>query len=98
MRWNHGGCVRLQVVPLASLQGAVDDSSDKGASLPSESMRPPGPTVLLGVRDGNLWLADCVGQPFLIPLTHPGLRSRTKSARNDLAGARATAEDGESSL
>ena len=82
------------MVPLASLQGAVDESPDKGASLPAEGMRPAGPTQLLGVRDGNLWLADCVGQPFLVPLTHPGLRARTKAARNDLEAARATAEKG----
>ena len=57
-------------------------------------MRPAGPAIVLGVRDGNLWLADDVGQPFVVPLTHPGLRARTKTARNDLAGAVATAEKG----
>jgi len=84
----------VQVVPLASLQGAVNDTTDRSGSLPSEGMRPAGPSVVLGVRDGNLWLADDVGQPFLVPLTHPGLRARTKTARNDLAGAVATAEKG----
>ncbi len=39
-------------------------------------------------------LQDALGQPFLVPLTQPGLRARTKAARNDLAAARAAAEKG----
>ena len=94
MAHSNGHDTLAQVVPLASLQGAVNDMTDRSGSLPSEGMRPAGPSIVLGVRDGNLWLADDVGQPFLVPLTHPGLRARTKTARNDLTGAVATAEKG----
>lgn len=37
---------------------------------------------------------DALGQPFLVPLTQPGLRARTKAARNNLAAAREAAEKG----
>lgn len=47
----------MQVVPLASLQGAVAEAGDAGAALPTEGMRPGGPAVVLGPRNGNLWLA-----------------------------------------
>lgn len=47
----------MQVVPLASLQGAVAEAGDSGAALPAEGMRPGGAAVVLGPRNGNLWLA-----------------------------------------
>lgn len=45
------------MVPLASLQGAVAEAGDSGAALPAEGMRPGGAAVVLGPRNGNLWLA-----------------------------------------
>lgn len=39
-------------------------------------------------------LQDALGQPFLVLLTQPGLRARTKAARNNLTAARDAAEKG----
>lgn len=47
-------------MPLASLQGAVAEAGDTGAALPAEGMRPGGAAVVLGPRNGNLWLAVCL--------------------------------------
>mmetsp|Transcript_12197 Transcript_12197/g.36597 ORF Transcript_12197/g.36597 Transcript_12197/m.36597 type:complete len:1238 (-) Transcript_12197:225-3938(-) len=84
----------LEIVPLASLQGAVAESENDAGALPGEGMRPGGPAAVLGPRDGNLWLADALGQPFLVPLTAPGLRARCKAALNKLEEAREQAEMG----
>lgn len=81
-------------MPLASLQGAVAESENDAGALPGEGMRPGGPAAVLGPRDGNLWLADALGQPFLVPLTAPGLRARCKAALNKLEEAREQAEMG----
>lgn len=48
-------------MPLASLQGAVAEAGNIGAALPAEGMRPGGAAVVLGPRNGNLWLAVGAG-------------------------------------
>jgi hypothetical protein len=47
-----------------------------------------------GVRHSYLWLADCLGRPFLISLRHPGLRLRCLAARGEVSTARTIAERG----
>lgn len=85
---------RLQ---LASFQGGVDGKTSAAAEatpLPAEQMRPAGPITLAGVRHSYLWLADCLGRPFLVSLRHPGLRLRCLAARGDITTARTIAERG----
>jgi hypothetical protein len=82
---------------LASFQGGVDgktSSSAEATPLPPEQMRPAGPITLAGVRHSYLWLADCLGRPFLISLRHPGLRLRCLAARGEITTARTIAERG----
>ena len=67
-------------------------AGDRTASLPAEGMRCAGPVAIGGVRDGVLWLIDARGQPFMVPLSHAGLRARLAAAQGDAAAARATAE------
>lgn len=73
----------LQFVQLAGLTGTTatsslrEDSSGADASLPGPCPRPAGPVLLLGPRQGNLWLVNCLGQPQMVPLDHPGARDRT---------------------
>lgn len=68
----------LQFLQLAALSGTTATSSLKAgssggeASLPGPCPRPPGPVALLGPRRGQLWLVNALGQPVLLPLTHPG--------------------------
>ena len=82
---------------LASFQGGVDGKTSASAEatpLPPEQMRPAGPITLAGVRHSYLWLADCLGRPFLISLRHPGLRMRCLAARGEITTARTIAERG----
>lgn len=68
----------LQFVQLAALTGTTAtsslraDSSGADASLPGACARPAGPVAVLGARQGNLWLVNSLGQPLLVPLSHPG--------------------------
>ena len=87
----------LAPAQLASFQGGVDSKTSTAAEatpLPSEQMRPAGPVTLAGVRHSYLWLADCLGRPFLLSLRHPGLRLRCLAARGELTTARTIAERG----
>lgn len=90
----------LQFVQLAGLTGTTatsslrEDSSGADASLPGPCPRPAGPVLLLGPRQGNLWLVNCLGQPQMVPLDHPGIRSRCLCAQGDLVGAVAVARHG----
>lgn len=67
-----------QFIQLAGLTGTCAtsslraSSSGRDASLPGPSARPPGPIALLGPRQGNLWLVNALGQPLILPLSHPG--------------------------
>jgi hypothetical protein len=67
-----------QFVQLAGLTGTTatsslrEDSSGADASLPGPCPRPAGPVLLLGPRQGNLWLVNSLGQPQMVPLDHPG--------------------------
>ncbi|KAF6235943.1 hypothetical protein COO60DRAFT_484505 [Scenedesmus sp. NREL 46B-D3] len=90
----------LQFVQLAGLTGTTatsslrEDSSGGDASLPGPCPRPAGPVLLLGPRQGNLWLVNALGQPQMLPLSHPGIRSRCLCAQGDLVGAVAVARHG----
>lgn len=86
------------MIQLASLGGGVRSQlaphGDRYGPLPSEVMRCGGPVVVVGVRDGNLWLADARGQPFIISLQHPGLKARCLAAAGDLGRAVVIAHNG----
>lgn len=90
----------LQTVKLASLDGGVisqtTSAGDSGAALPTESMRCPGPVAIAGIREGILWLIDAQGSPFMIPLSHPGIRARAAAAQGDAESAAAIAESSKS--
>ena len=64
------------------------------AALPVPGMRCAGPVVVVGVREGSLWLLDSRGQPFVISLAAAGLRARMLAAAGAGAAARAVAERG----
>jgi hypothetical protein len=76
-----GAAALLQFVQLAGLTGTTatsslrEDSSGAEASLPGPCPRPAGPVLLLGPRQGNLWLVKSLGQPQMVPLHHPGQHS-----------------------
>jgi hypothetical protein len=74
--------------------GQTASAGDASAALPSEGMRCAGPVVVAGIREGMLWLIDARGVPFMIPLTHPGLRARIAAAQGDAAGAVDFAQQG----
>ncbi|KAI3805254.1 hypothetical protein L1987_27463 [Smallanthus sonchifolius] len=54
---------------------------------PSEQKRPIGPLVLVGVRDGVLWLIDRYMFAHAISLSHPGIRCRCLAAYGDAVSA-----------
>ena len=86
-----------QVVRIASvLGGIVPQAGSTSAALPTETLMPGGPVRLVGVREGALWLLDPRGLPFVIPLSHPGLKARALAAQGQPAAACAVAEQGES--
>lgn len=70
-------------------------AGDSGAALPTESLRCPGPVAIGGIREGVLWLINAQGQPFMIPLSHAGIRARAAAAQGDAEAAAAIAESGE---
>lgn len=92
-------CPYVQSVKLASLEGGLTSqtasASDLTAPLPAESMRCAGPCAIGGVREGMLWLIDARGRPFVIPLSHAGLKARIAAAQGDAKTARIIAEAGE---
>ncbi|XP_071729774.1 uncharacterized protein [Rutidosis leptorrhynchoides] len=54
---------------------------------PAEQKRPIGPLVLVGVRDGVLWLIDRYMFAHAISLGHPGIRCRCLAAYGDAVSA-----------
>ena len=84
-----------QVVRIASvLGGVVPQSGSSTAALPAETLLPGGPARILGVREGALWLLDARGLPFVVPLSHPGLKARALAAQGQPAAAVSIAESG----
>lgn len=87
---KKSGGATLQFVQLATLTGTTAtsslraDSSGADASVPGPCARPAGPVVVLGPRQGNLWLVNSLGQPVLVPLSHPG-ENRTEALSVDHA-------------
>ena len=53
-----------------------------------------GPVVIVGIREGSLWLVDARGQPFVVPVNHPGLKARCLVAQGDSPAAKLLAERG----
>ncbi|XP_027108109.2 uncharacterized protein [Coffea arabica] len=54
---------------------------------PGEQKRPVGPLVVVGVRDGVLWLIDRYMCAHAISLGHPGIRCRCLAAYGDAVSA-----------
>ncbi|XP_047332477.1 uncharacterized protein LOC124936065 [Impatiens glandulifera] len=54
---------------------------------PNEQKRPIGPLVIVGVRDGVLWLIDRYMCAHAISLSHPGIRCRCLAAYGDAVSA-----------
>ncbi|KAF3434952.1 hypothetical protein FNV43_RR22039 [Rhamnella rubrinervis] len=84
----------LQVVRLASFQHAPSVppflTLPKHAGVtrfPTEQKRPVGPLVVVGVRDGVLWLIDRYMCAHALSLSHPGIRCRCLAAYGDAVSA-----------
>ncbi|KAI3996980.1 hypothetical protein MKX01_021256 [Papaver californicum] len=54
---------------------------------PAEQKRPVGPLVVVGVRDGVLWLIDRYMRAHALALSHPGIRCRCLAAYGDAVSA-----------
>ncbi|KAM7263432.1 hypothetical protein ACFE04_001115 [Oxalis oulophora] len=54
---------------------------------PPEQKRPLGPLVIVGVRDGVLWLIDRYMCAHALSLSHPGIRCRCLAAYGDAVSA-----------
>ncbi|GMH01420.1 hypothetical protein Nepgr_003259 [Nepenthes gracilis] len=54
---------------------------------PTEQKRPVGPLVVVGVRDGVLWLIDRYMHAHALSLGHPGIRCRCLAAYGDAVSA-----------
>ncbi|KAF1892265.1 hypothetical protein Lal_00036627, partial [Lupinus albus] len=54
---------------------------------PTEQKRPVGPLVVVGVKDGVLWLIDRYMCAHALSLSHPGIRCRCLAAYGDAVGA-----------
>ncbi|KAF7818053.1 transcription initiation factor TFIID subunit 5 [Senna tora] len=54
---------------------------------PMEQKRPVGPLVVVGVRDGVLWLIDRYMSAHALSLSHPGIRCRCLAAYGDAVSA-----------
>ncbi|GAB4829434.1 hypothetical protein Ancab_019105 [Ancistrocladus abbreviatus] len=54
---------------------------------PIEQKRPVGPLVVVGVRDGVLWLIDRYMRAHALTLSHPGIRCRCLAAYGDAVSA-----------
>ncbi|XP_023739799.1 uncharacterized protein LOC111887894 [Lactuca sativa] len=54
---------------------------------PAEQKRPIGPLVVVGVKDGVLWLIDRYMFAHAISLSHPGIRCRCLAAYGDAISA-----------
>ncbi|KAG6418079.1 hypothetical protein SASPL_120278 [Salvia splendens] len=58
-----------------------------GTRFPAEQKRPVGPLLVVGVRDGVLWLIDRYMSAHAISLNHPGIRCRCLAAYGDAVSA-----------
>ncbi|XP_062081320.1 uncharacterized protein LOC133786118 [Humulus lupulus] len=54
---------------------------------PTEQKRPVGPLIVVGVRDGVLWLIDRYMCAHALSLSHPGIRCRCLAAYGDAVSA-----------
>ncbi|XVF19124.1 hypothetical protein REPUB_Repub11eG0082400 [Reevesia pubescens] len=54
---------------------------------PTEQKRPVGPLIVVGVRDGVLWLIDRYMTAHALSLSHPGIRCRCLAAYGDAVSA-----------
>ncbi|KAL6209059.1 hypothetical protein ACLB2K_020002 [Fragaria x ananassa] len=54
---------------------------------PVEQKRPVGPLVVVGVKDGVLWLIDRYMSAHALSLSHPGIRCRCLAAYGDAVSA-----------
>ncbi|XP_038688896.1 uncharacterized protein LOC119988064 isoform X2 [Tripterygium wilfordii] len=54
---------------------------------PVEQKRPVGPLVIMGVKDGVLWLVDRYMTAHALSLSHPGIRCRCLAAYGDAVSA-----------
>ncbi|KAE8697074.1 Transducin/WD40 repeat-like superfamily protein isoform 2 [Hibiscus syriacus] len=54
---------------------------------PTEQKRPVGPLIVVGVRDGVLWLIDRYMTVHALSLSHPGIRCRCLAAYGDAVSA-----------
>ncbi|KAG0461172.1 hypothetical protein HPP92_021469 [Vanilla planifolia] len=54
---------------------------------PQEQKRPVGPLVIVGVRDGVLWVIDRYMCAHALALSHPGIRCRCLAAHGDAVSA-----------
>ncbi|KAK8655133.1 hypothetical protein V6N13_107723 [Hibiscus sabdariffa] len=54
---------------------------------PTEQKRPIGPLIVVGVRDGVLWLIDRYMTAHALSLSHPGIRCRCLAAYGDSVSA-----------
>ncbi|XP_042384087.1 uncharacterized protein LOC121976139 isoform X1 [Zingiber officinale] len=54
---------------------------------PQEQKRPIGPLIVVGVRDGVLWLVDRYMCAHALSLSHPGIRCRCLAAYGDAVSA-----------
>ncbi|KAJ9141501.1 hypothetical protein P3X46_032034 [Hevea brasiliensis] len=54
---------------------------------PNEQKRPVGPLIVVGVRDGVLWLIDRYMCAHALSLSHPGIRCRCLAAYGDAVSA-----------
>ncbi|KAJ1393322.1 WD40 domain-containing protein [Sesbania bispinosa] len=54
---------------------------------PMEQKRPVGPLIVVGVRDGVLWLIDRYMHAHALSLSHPGIRCRCLAAYGDAVSA-----------
>lgn len=50
--------------------------------------------MVVGIREGSLWLVDAKGQPFMVPINHAGLKARCLAAQGNSLAAKALAERG----
>lgn len=50
------------------------------------------------MREGALWLVDARGLPFVLPMSHPGMRARAIAGHGDAATACFMAEHGEAQM
>eukprot|EP00249_Psilotum_nudum_P023983 c29047_g1_i1 orf=2584-4665(+) len=73
--------------PVSEVAVAGGGVSVAVSRLPSEQKRPVGPLVVVGVRDGVLWLVDRYMTAHAIGLGHPGIRCRCLAAYGDAVSA-----------